>query len=93
MTKRKARYGHCQRCLHTWRMRRRSPPMCPRCKSRLWRIPRGEPKALQRRERRAKRHRDAQIVRAMSAEESLRAFGTLSKTLVKLGRWNDQRPR
>lgn len=93
MTKRKVRYGHCYRCIYTWRMRRRSPSLCPRCKSRLWRIPRVEPRALTLRERRAKRYRDAQTVRTMTAEQSLRAFGTLSRTLVKLRKWSDARPR
>lgn len=31
--------GHCYRCVYTWRMRRRVPTMCPRCKSRLYDTP------------------------------------------------------
>ncbi|MGA7861735.1 MAG: nucleotidyltransferase domain-containing protein [Thermoplasmata archaeon] len=39
MTRRQIRLGHCYRCIYTWRMRRRYPTMCPRCKSRLWTVP------------------------------------------------------
>lgn len=37
--------GHCYRCVYTWRMRRRVPTMCPRCKSRLYDIPKIHPVA------------------------------------------------
>ena len=37
--KRKVRIGHCYRCVYTWRMRRRVPSLCPRCKSRLYDTP------------------------------------------------------
>jgi len=40
MTKRLVRMGHCYRCNHTWRMRRRVPSLCPRCKSGLYATPR-----------------------------------------------------
>jgi hypothetical protein len=40
MTKRLVRMGHCLRCNHTWRMRRRVPSVCPRCKSKLYSAPR-----------------------------------------------------
>lgn len=43
MTKRMARMAQCLRCAHSWRMRRRYPHMCPRCKSRLWRVPKLRP--------------------------------------------------
>lgn len=43
MTKRQVRLGHCHRCIYTWRMRRRYPTMCPRCKSRLWNVPEVRP--------------------------------------------------
>lgn len=43
MTKRIVRLAHCYRCVYTWRMRRRSPTMCPRCKSRLWALPKFRP--------------------------------------------------
>ncbi len=46
MTKRKVRVGHCYRCVYTWRMRRQYPRICPRCKSRLWRIPKVRPVVL-----------------------------------------------
>jgi len=40
MTKRIGRCGHCYRCIYTWRIRGRgNPAVCPRCKSRLWRVP------------------------------------------------------
>lgn len=45
-TARKPRYGHCYRCIYTWRMRKRSAPMCPRCRSRLWRVPKIRPVVL-----------------------------------------------
>lgn len=44
--KRLVRYGQCYRCIYTWRMRRRRPSMCPRCKSRLWDVPKLRPVAL-----------------------------------------------
>ena len=40
MTRRQVRVAHCFRCIYTWRMRNRLPRMCPRCKSRLWNVPR-----------------------------------------------------
>ncbi|MGI0132109.1 MAG: nucleotidyltransferase domain-containing protein [Thermoplasmata archaeon] len=46
MTKRLVRLGHCYRCVYTWRMRRRRPSMCPRCKSRLWDVPVARPVRL-----------------------------------------------
>ena len=39
MAERKVRMAQCCRCAHTWRMRRRYPRICPRCKSSLWRTP------------------------------------------------------
>jgi uncharacterized protein len=39
MTKRLVRMAHCYRCVYTWRMRRQYPRMCPRCKSKLWNVP------------------------------------------------------
>jgi uncharacterized protein len=40
MTRRIGRLGHCHRCIYTWRIRGRGrPKVCPRCKSRLWSIP------------------------------------------------------
>ncbi|MCI4338897.1 MAG: nucleotidyltransferase family protein [Thermoplasmata archaeon] len=47
MTKRIGRVGHCYRCIYTWRFRRRGyPAVCPRCKSRLWNVPRIRPIVL-----------------------------------------------
>jgi hypothetical protein len=46
MTKRLVRKGHCYRCIYTWRMRHRVPAMCPRCKSRLWDVPKIRPVTL-----------------------------------------------
>lgn len=46
MTKRLIRLGHCYRCIYTWRMRRRIPTMCPRCKSKLWNVPKVHPVVL-----------------------------------------------
>lgn len=43
MTKRMVRYGHCYRCIYTWRLRYRSPRVCPRCKSRYWNLPKIRP--------------------------------------------------
>ncbi len=46
MTKRLVRTAHCYRCIYSWRMRRRLPLMCPRCKSRLWAVPKIRPVKL-----------------------------------------------
>jgi uncharacterized protein len=47
MTKRIGRRGHCHRCIYTWTIRGRGyPAVCPRCKSRLWRVPRIRPPEL-----------------------------------------------
>lgn len=46
MTKRLTRWGHCHRCLYTWRMRRQYPSICPRCKSKYWRVPKLRPVVL-----------------------------------------------
>lgn len=43
MTRRLVRIAHCHRCFHTWRMRNRLPRLCPRCKSRLWNVPKIRP--------------------------------------------------
>lgn len=43
MTKRKVRFFHCYRCIYTWRPRKQFPSMCPRCKSKLWGIPKLRP--------------------------------------------------
>jgi len=38
------RLGRCYRCLYVWETRRRrNPTVCPRCKSRLWNVPRVRP--------------------------------------------------
>src|SRR5271169_859421 len=39
MTPRLVRSSRCYHCLHTWRMRRRRPELCPRCKSRRYGVP------------------------------------------------------
>lgn len=39
MTRRLVRFGHCYRCIYTWRMRYRNPKVCPRCKSKYWNVP------------------------------------------------------
>ncbi len=31
--------AHCHRCIYTWRMRYRTPRICPRCKSKYWNRP------------------------------------------------------
>ena len=46
MTPRLVRLGRCYRCLHTWRMRRRRPHLCPRCKSRFYDVPLVKPVTL-----------------------------------------------
>lgn len=46
MTRRLVRVAQCYRCAHSWRMRRRYPRVCPRCKSRLWREPKVRPLRL-----------------------------------------------
>jgi len=47
MTKRIGRLGHCYRCVYTWNIRGRGyPSVCPRCKSRRWRVPKIRPIAL-----------------------------------------------
>jgi uncharacterized OB-fold protein len=35
----------CLRCGHTWVPRRPIVKICPRCKSRLWDVPKARPKA------------------------------------------------
>lgn len=35
-----ARVAHCYRCIYTWRPRSERVRICPRCKSRLWDVPR-----------------------------------------------------
>lgn len=49
MTKRLVRMAHCYRCNHKWRMRRRVPSFCPRCKSKLYRTARSPSRAAIRR--------------------------------------------
>jgi predicted nucleotidyltransferase len=46
MTERKIRIGRCHRCVYSWRMRRRYPRICPRCKSKHWRTPKLRPVSL-----------------------------------------------
>ena len=47
MTKRTGREGRCYRCVYRWRIRRRgNPAVCPRCKSRLWNVPKIRPVKL-----------------------------------------------
>ena len=47
MTKRVGREGHCHRCIYSWRIRGRGKPaVCPRCKSRLWNVPKIRPLKL-----------------------------------------------
>lgn len=47
MTKRVGRLGHCYRCYYVWRIRRRAnPSVCPRCKSKLWNVPKTRPVLL-----------------------------------------------
>lgn len=39
--------GHCYRCIYRWNIRGRgNPAVCPRCKSRLWRVPKIRPPVL-----------------------------------------------
>ena len=42
MTKRKVRLGHCYRCGYVWRLRRRVPRICARCKSPQFDVPKIE---------------------------------------------------
>ena len=47
MAGRKGHTAHCYRCVYTWRVRRpQKPSMCPRCKSRLYEVPRIRPVSL-----------------------------------------------
>jgi len=47
MSGQKGRPGRCYRCVYTWTIRRtRRPVTCPRCKSRLFRVPRIRPVRL-----------------------------------------------
>jgi len=46
MTKRQVRIVHCYRCIYTWRARYRIPRICPRCKSKLWNVPKVRPLRL-----------------------------------------------
>ena len=47
MSGRKGRVAHCYRCIYSWRVRRpRKPALCPRCKSRLYDVPRTRPVSL-----------------------------------------------
>ncbi|MHB1434862.1 MAG: nucleotidyltransferase family protein [Thermoplasmata archaeon] len=43
MTRRQVRIAHCYRCVYTWRMRYRTPRICPRCKSKFWNVPKIRP--------------------------------------------------
>jgi uncharacterized protein len=36
--------AHCFRCIYTWRPRATRVRLCPRCKSKLWNVPRLRPK-------------------------------------------------
>ncbi|NNN17898.1 MAG: hypothetical protein HKL79_06015 [Thermoplasmata archaeon] len=43
----KGRVIHCYRCIYTWRVRRpENPAVCPRCKSKLYEVPRIRPVSL-----------------------------------------------
>ena len=46
LTRRLVRWGHCYRCVYIWRLRRRVARMCPRCKSKLWAVPKFRPLKL-----------------------------------------------
>ncbi|MGP8075007.1 MAG: nucleotidyltransferase family protein [Thermoplasmata archaeon] len=46
MAKRALESVHCFRCVYSWRPRKIPVRICPRCKSRLWRVPRIYPKPL-----------------------------------------------
>ena len=47
MTGVKGRTAHCHRCIYSWRIRRAErPKVCPRCKSRLWNVPKIRPVRL-----------------------------------------------
>ncbi|MGB6500294.1 MAG: nucleotidyltransferase family protein [Thermoplasmata archaeon] len=37
---------HCFRCVYTWRPRGHRVRICPRCKSKLWNVPRIKPKSM-----------------------------------------------
>ena len=46
-SRRVGRQGRCYRCLYVWSVRgRANPSVCPRCKSRLWRVPKIKPVVL-----------------------------------------------
>ena len=38
--------AHCFRCVYSWRPRKSPVRICPRCKSRLWNVPRIYPKSF-----------------------------------------------
>lgn len=47
MSGQKGHLAHCYRCVYTWRVRKQvRPTFCPRCKSKLWDIPKIRPVAL-----------------------------------------------
>jgi uncharacterized protein len=35
---------HCHRCIYSWRPRSGAPRVCPRCKSKLWNVPKIRPR-------------------------------------------------
>lgn len=47
MSGQKGHLAHCHSCIYTWRVRQQvRPTLCPRCKSRLWDVPRVRPVVL-----------------------------------------------
>lgn len=47
MSGQKGHLAHCHRCVYTWKVRRQArPALCPRCKSRLWDVPKVRPVVL-----------------------------------------------
>jgi uncharacterized protein len=75
---------HCHRCIYSWQPRGQPPQLCPRCKSRLWRVAKIRPKPIHPRglgvaevigPKRAELHRLARRYRV----RSLRVFGSVAR--------------
>lgn len=76
--------AHCYRCIYSWRPRGGAPRLCPRCKSRLWNVPKIRPRLASRTgmgfAQVVNPHRE-KILRLMRRHDirSLRVFGSVAR--------------
>lgn len=83
MTRRLVRFGHCYRCIYTWRMRYRRPRVCPRCKSTNWASPKigevrlGEGLGVQ--ELLAPRRKEIRLLAQKFGARRIRVFGSVRR--------------